>query len=115
MYDSIEELTSRNNNIYQLYKYMQKKFAITEHDDPFKIFKGLPFYRFDLSKEEHAKIYREPRSRCCWNHFVGLPEKNGKRFPLFDYQEEVFNDFMKSWRDEPLDDGRVYRFFAVLK
>lgn len=115
MYDSIEELTSRNNNIYQLFKYMQKKFAITEHDDPFRIFKGLPFYRFDLPKEEHAKIYRETRSRCCWNHFVGLPEKNGKRFPLFDYQEEVFNDFMKSWRDEPLADGRVYKFFAVLK
>jgi hypothetical protein len=115
MYDSVEEITSRNNNIYQLWKYLEKNFGNVKYDNPFKIFDGLPFYRFDLTPEEHKKLYLETRSRCCFNHFIGLPEKDGKRFPLFDYQREVFDDFMKSWNNEPLSDGVIYRFFAILK
>ena len=115
MYDSVEELTSRNNNIYQLWKYLEKNFGNIKYDNPFKIFEGLPFYRFDLTPEQHKEVYHSTHSRCCWNHFIGLPEKDGKRYPLFDYQEQVFNDFMKSMRNEPLEDGSTYRFFAVLK
>jgi hypothetical protein len=115
MYDSVEEITARNNNVYQYYKYLQKNFSDVSYDNPFQIFEGLPFYRFDLTPEEHKKIYQQTRSRCCFNHFIGLPEKDGKRFPLFDYQKEVFDDFMKSLKNEPLDDGNVYRFFAILK
>lgn len=115
MYDTLEEITSRNNNIYQLWKYLEKNFSNAQYDNPFKIFEGLPFYCFDLTAEEHAALYRKTRSRCCWNHFVGLPEKDGKRHPLYPYEKMLFDDFMKSWRNEPFDDGKFYRFFAILK
>jgi hypothetical protein len=27
---------------------------------------------------------------CCFNHYIGLPEKDGVVMPLFDYEEELF-------------------------
>ena len=34
--------------------------------------------------------YDEPDGRlCCFNHWVGLPERWGKRHPIYDYQEEI--------------------------
>jgi hypothetical protein len=46
---------------------------------------------------------------------VGLPEKHGKRHPMYPYEKMLFDDFMRSWREEPFDDGQKYRFFAILK
>ncbi len=115
MYDSLEEISSRGNNIYQFWKYVQKNFNPETYDNPFKIFEGLPFYRFDLSPDDHKKLYRETRARCCWNHFVGLPEKHGTRHPLYPYEKMLFDDFVKSYNEEPFDDGKRYRFFAILK
>jgi len=28
-------------------------------------------------------------SNCCFNHWIGLPRKQGKRLPLFDYEESL--------------------------
>jgi hypothetical protein len=44
----------------------------------------LPFWINDPT--EHANQYDDTNSECCFNHYVGLPIKNGKRNPLFDYQ-----------------------------
>ncbi len=115
MYDSLEEIGSRNNNFYQFWKYLQKNFVGKQQDSVFSIFHGLPFYRFDLSKEEHRELYHKTRSRCCWNHFIGLPEKNGIKHPMYPYEQMLFDDFMRSYRDEMLDDGAKHRFFAILK
>lgn len=115
MYDSLDEITSRSNSFYQLYKFLQKRFSTEQYDNPFVIFRGLPFYRFDLTPQEHADQYREKRSKCCWNHFIGLPEKHGKRHPMYPYEKMLFDDFMRSWREEVFDDGQKYRFFAILK
>lgn len=55
--------------------------------------KGLPFWIWNV--EEHRKADRETRGRCCFNHIIGLPKKNGKEMPLFDYQERVFSALME--------------------
>ncbi|HSA75479.1 MAG TPA: hypothetical protein VLE21_04755 [Candidatus Nitrosocosmicus sp.] len=35
-------------------------------------------------------IYDNPDGLlCCFNHWVGLPERWGKRHPIYDYQEEI--------------------------
>src|SRR5215212_1745619 len=44
----------------------------------------LPFWINDPT--EHANIYDNDPDRCCFNHYVGLPEIDGERYPLFDYQ-----------------------------
>ena len=42
--------------------------------------------------------YDEPHGRlCCFNHWVGLPRRWGKRHPLYRYQEEIL-DILKTDR-----------------
>lgn len=110
MYDDLTEIRSRNNEYYQMWKAIQKFFNAKNKSSGFHIFKGLKFYRWDLSPEEHLKEYDKTNGRCCFNHFIGLPEKDDKVFPLFDYQETLFNDFMASWNG-----SSKYRFHAILK
>lgn len=110
MYDDIEEIRARNNDFYQLYKGIQKNFGKGNDDNAFRDFKGMPFWRFDLTKDEHRDLYLQTWGRCCFNHFIGLPEKNGKRLPMFPYEQELFEDFMDSWNGIS-----KYRFHAVLK
>lgn len=43
--------------------------------------KGLPFY-------DWAPNYARPGT---FNHVIGLPEKNGQAFPLFDYEQMLFD------------------------
>jgi len=53
------------------------------------IFKNKPFWILD--KQEHKQKYLERNGQCCFNHIIGLPEKNGKEFPIFDYEVDIIN------------------------
>ena len=93
--EELDELFASSNKYKQLYKFLEKKYILSKEaiDNPFKIFYGLPFYRFDLTREEHAKLYEEKKSRCCFNHFIGMPEKHNKRQPLHKYEKVMWEDF----------------------
>lgn len=110
--EELDELFASSNKYKQLYKFLENKYIISREqlDNPFKIFYGLPFYRFDLTKSEHAKLYEEKNGKCCFNHFIGMPEKNGIRHPLHDYEEMMWNDFYAAYTGK--SDKRLY---AVLK
>lgn len=110
--DELDELFASNNKYKQLYKFLEKRYLVNKDilDNPFKIFYGLPFYRFDLTREEHLKLYDEMNGRCCFNHFIGMPEKHGKVFPFFEYEKVLWDDFEKSLNGES-----PQRLFAVLK
>jgi hypothetical protein len=71
--------------------------------------RGLPFYRFDLSSEEHRQLAIMTNNNCCFNHKISLPVKQGKEHELYDYEEEVFNLIFK-------DDGSIKdRHTLILK
>ena len=110
--DELDELFASNNKYKQLYKFLEKRYLVNKDilDNPFKIFYGLPFYRFDLTRDEHVAEYDKTRGRCCFNHFIGMPEKHGKVFPFFEYEKVLWNDFEKSLKGES-----PQRLFAVLK
>jgi hypothetical protein len=46
------------------------------------IFRNKPFY---FETEDHNGI------DCCFNHTIGLPLKNNKEYPLFDYEKTIFD------------------------
>lgn len=46
----------------------------------FELLKGIPFY-----------IWQNPQDIRTLNHIIGLPQKNGKSHPLFDYEQLVFD------------------------
>ena len=42
-------------------------------------------------KKQHLLAAELSEGQCCWNHSVGLPIKNNKEYPLFDYERILFN------------------------
>jgi hypothetical protein len=110
--DEIDELFASNNKYKQIYKFLKNRYLINQDvlNNPFEIFYGLPFYRFDLTREEHLKLFDEMKGKCCFNHFIGMPEKHGKINPFFPYQKEVFQDF-----EATLQGKSQQKLFAVLK
>src|SRR5262245_23821813 len=51
-----------------------------------------PFWIWD--KKDHLQAVELSEGQCCWNHIVGLPVKDGKEYPLFDYEQTLFNALM---------------------
>jgi hypothetical protein len=51
-----------------------------------------PFWILD--KKDHLEAAELSEDQCCWNHIVGLPTKNNREYPLFDYEETLFNALM---------------------
>ncbi len=57
----------------------------------FELLKGLPFYDWKASFVENVA----QKTSCSFNHAIGLPKKNGQEFPLFDYEQLVFDTLQK--------------------
>lgn len=38
--------------------------------------------------------------KCCFNHIIGLPEKDGETKPIFDYEMEIYKYLQKGRTDE---------------
>jgi hypothetical protein len=53
----------------------------------FELLKGLPFY-----SDWSGSLKRANQAQTDFNHVIGLPEKNGQPFPLFDYEQLIFNE-----------------------
>ncbi|HEY1248915.1 MAG TPA: hypothetical protein VGE97_08010 [Nitrososphaera sp.] len=62
------------------------------HRQYFDKLRDLPFWI--RSKEDHATAYKQSKPFCCFNHAVGLPEKNGRVMGIFDYQMSWFDTLM---------------------
>jgi hypothetical protein len=66
--------------------------------------KDKPFWIWD--QQEHLRLAIETDGQCCFNHIIGLPIKEKREFPLFDYEEILYdslvNDGDKSFKDKHL-------------
>ena len=51
------------------------------------------FWISDPSK--HKSKDRATKGACCFNHIIGLPKKDGKRKPLFDYETMLYRALLK--------------------
>jgi hypothetical protein len=66
-----------------------RKDEIKLRSEQYSILKGLPFWISDIDKHKQRDI--ETRGICCWNHVIGLPQKDGKEYPIFDYEMQVYD------------------------
>jgi hypothetical protein len=55
--------------------------------------RGTAFWHWD--RTEHKEKDRKYKGDCCFNHIIGLPRKDGKRKPLFDYEGMLFRALLK--------------------
>ena len=72
---------NRSRSILKKQQFREKHF--------FEQFKSKPFWIWD--KQLHKKQHAISSGRCCFNHMIGLPIKNSKQMPLFDYEQEIFD------------------------
>jgi hypothetical protein len=48
-----------------------------------------PFWIWDI--EQHKQEYARTGGECCFNHIIGLPQKDGIDKPMFDYEQIIFD------------------------
>jgi hypothetical protein len=53
----------------------------------FDIFLHKPFWISDISEHKRADI--TSNGACCFNHIIGLPRKDNKQLPIFDYEQSL--------------------------
>src|SRR5215204_1674127 len=66
-----------------------------EMQDLLKKLRDRPFYIWSNDKHRLASDKRNTiKGHCCFNHIIGLPQKNGIAQPLHDYQDMIYKALM---------------------
>jgi hypothetical protein len=67
------------------FKDLKKRVSLetTQQNKLFEKLKGKPFWIWNT--EEHKREDIKTKGVCCFNHIIGLPQKNGVDKPLYDY------------------------------
>ena len=60
---------------------------------PFQRLRDKPFWINDPIK--HKSKDRVTKGACCFNHMIGLPKKDGKRKPMFDYEWVLYKALLQ--------------------
>ncbi|MFL6358547.1 MAG: hypothetical protein ACJ72V_04275 [Nitrososphaeraceae archaeon] len=62
------------------------------HKELFQRLQGKPFWIWD--KQQHKLEDIKTDGDCCFNHIIGLPQKDGNDKPLYDYEQLIFNSLV---------------------
>ena len=78
---------------YQLHQKLRqhKQQGITSSSN-LSVLRGLPFWLWD--QQQHIEEYIRTNGQCCFNHVFGLPTKDKKEFPLFDYEKLLYDSLI---------------------
>jgi len=66
----------------------QPDYTTSEQSEMLQQCRGKPFWIWVSAL--HKEKGRTHRGDCCFNDIIGLPKKNGKRYPLFDYEKMLY-------------------------
>jgi hypothetical protein len=67
---------------------------------------GLPFWIWD--KEEHRQQAQATKNRCCFNHVVGLPQKDKREYPIFDYEKLLYDMLINCEDSSPFKNKHLW-------
>ena len=58
----------------------------------FQRLQNKPFWiwKIEEHKQEDIRIY----GHCCFNHIIGLPQKDGANKPLYEYEKMIFDSLV---------------------
>jgi hypothetical protein len=76
------------------FKDLKKRVSVetTALQQQYRIFERLqnkPFWIWDI--QDHKQEDIRTKGDCCFNHIIGLPQKNGAYKPLYDYEKTIFD------------------------
>jgi hypothetical protein len=75
-----------------LKKRVNLETAIQQKSKLSEILKNKPFWIWNV--EEHKQEDIKAEGDCCFNHVIGLPQKDGNDKPLYDYEQLIFNSLV---------------------
>jgi hypothetical protein len=64
------------------------------YEQEFDILKNKPFWIWN--RDQHKQQDFLAGGNCCFNHIIGLPVKNGKQYPIFEYEKLIFDAIEKN-------------------
>ena len=81
------------------FKDLKKKVSlVTQRQNKFfERLQNKPFWIWNIDEHKLKDIITN--GDCCFNHIVGLPQKDGNDKPLYDYEQIIFDS---------LDDGNKH-------
>ncbi|MFL6376135.1 MAG: hypothetical protein ACJ70Q_07950 [Nitrososphaera sp.] len=77
------------------FKDLKKRVSLQVSQEETRLFerlKGKPFWIWD--KQQHKQEDIRTNGDCCFNHVIGLPQKDGNDKPLYDYEEIIFDSLV---------------------
>jgi hypothetical protein len=77
------------------FKDLKKRVSLELPQQQSSFFKRLhnkPFWIWNT--EEHKQEDINTKGNCCFNHIIGLPQKDGTDKPLYDYERIIFNSLV---------------------
>jgi hypothetical protein len=58
----------------------------------FERLQNTPFWMWNIEEQKQEDIGTD--GDCCFNHIIGLPQKDGDDKPLYDYEQIIFNSLV---------------------
>ncbi|MFL6413126.1 MAG: DEAD/DEAH box helicase family protein, partial [Nitrososphaeraceae archaeon] len=74
------------------FKDLKKRISLEIAEQRTEVFGRLlnkPFWIWNI--EEHKQEDIMTNGNCCFNHIVGIPQRNGQGKPLYDYEKIIFD------------------------
>ena len=74
------------------FKDLKKRVSLEITQEQSRVFERLenkPLWIWNI--EEHKQEYIKTNGDCCFNHIIGLPQKDGIDKPLYDYEKIIFD------------------------
>ena len=68
--------------------------VIQQQSKPFERLKDKPFWIWNIEKHKQEDI--RINGDCCFNHIIGLPQKDNVDKPLYDYEKIIFDSLIVS-------------------
>jgi hypothetical protein len=79
-----------------VFKDLQKLVSHSQQENTrkelFQRLQGKPFWIWD--KQQHKLEDIKTNGDCCFNHIIGLPQKDGADKPLYDYEQIIFDSLV---------------------
>ena len=77
------------------FKDLKKRVALETAQQQSKLFQRLQNKSFWIcNRQEHKQEDVKTNGNCCFNHIIGLPQKDGNDKPLYDYEQTIFNSLI---------------------
>ena len=73
-------------NLSRILDEYEQQFGSSTNTEQFELLKGLPFYHWEPRQSNNP-----PNNNIDFNHAIGLPQKGGVPYPLFDYERLLYN------------------------